>query len=439
MDNQFFSINRFLFAALICWLPVYVEANQDKKNDDMTLSISATHYGKMPLLITILDSKTADTQMLVEMVRHDLTWSGQFEVTIEYSEVIPSKQQLLGTADRGFPLMLFVQRESDGKSFVWRLYDTTQPAMVQGKRLNKKGADVRVWAHELADMLWPVLTGQEGFFSTKVAYCKEVKRNKKRPLKYLCVADYDGSNEQVKVPTLVVAPRWGKRGLLFYSECTNHNVRLMYMDLQGSTHVVSNFDGLNMLPSFSYDGTISVYCASRGRGSCQIYYCAQGVLKQLTHNDGNNVSPTITADGKTVYFCSDYKTGKPAIYSMDIQSGSCEEVIHSGLCPSYSERAQKLVFIKNIKGTMQLCVYDLAARATEQLTYDAGDKDECSWSTCGNYIFYSVARGAGSRIGTLNIISREIHWITQTSEVCTYPAPSPFDCQSKAVSITLSV
>lgn len=413
----------FIISA-ICLVPVS-NAGQEPEKKDITVSISAQQYGKMPLLLVLLGKKSADAQLLVELTRHNLGWSNQFDITTKELEQIPTKQGLQVIADHGFPLTVFIERQEDGKGFIWRLYDTLQASMLEGKRIVKRGSDARLWAHELCDMLWPVLTGQAGFFSTKIAYCKEVRRGKKRPYKYLCVADYDGGNEQVIVPTMVVAPRWGKNGLLFYSECTNANIRLMYLDEFHKRHVIANFDGLNMQPSFSQDGTISVFCASKGRGSCQLYYCAPGIFKQLTHNEGTNVSPTITADGKTVYFCSDYKTGKPAIYSLEIDSGAIKELIASGLAPSYSSKVHKLAYMKYINGCMQLLIYDMSTGKSEQLTFDAGDKDECSWSACGNYLIYSVTQGPMSRIAALNIASHDLHWITPANANCTYPAPSP--------------
>ena len=393
--------------------------------EDMTVAISANEYGKMPLLISIIGPQSADIQMLADLVKHDLTWGGQFEITFQPFEAVPSKGELLALADKNFPLLLFIQRDGDGKGFEWRLYDTTQPAMLKGKHMLKRGADARVWAHEMADVIWPVLTGQEGLFSTKIAYCKEVKRGKKRPYKYLCVADYDGSNEIVRVPTVVVAPRWGKNGLLFFSECTNSNIRLMYIDLQGNRHAASNFEGLNMLPSFSLDGKISVFCASRGQGNCQLYYCAPGVFKKLTHNEGNNVSPTITADASKIYFCSDYKSGYPGIFLLNIQSGVTEELVSSGMCPSYSDKIRKLAYLKKVAGVVQVFVYDIDTHTSEQLTKNDGDKDECCWSSCGNYIYYSVCNGYSSRIAAMNVLSREQKWITNAQDVCTYPAASP--------------
>ena len=414
------------FSFVMCNYLLGVVSAEQALPDDMTVAISASEYGKMPLMISVLGQQAADVQMFAELVCNYLGWSRQFDVCLKNFDIIPSKQELLSLADKGFPLIIFVQRDDNGKGFSWRLYDTTQPAMLKGKHMIKRGPDARIWAQDLSDLLWPVLTGQDGFFSTKLAYCKAVKRGKKRPYKYLCVADFDGNNEEIKVPTVVVAPRWGKNGLLFYSECTNSNVRLMYVDAQDNKHVASNFDGLNMLPSFSQDGKISVFCASRGQGSCQLYYCAPGVFKQLTHNDGNNVSPALSPDGSTVYFCSDYKTGKPGIYSLDIQSGQVKELISSGLCPSYSAKNNKLAYLKQVKGRVQIFIYDIDSGKSEQLTVGAGDKDECSWSSCGNYIYYSICFGMNSRIAAINVLSREVHWITKETDICTYPAISPF-------------
>lgn len=405
--------------------------------DSFVVAVQAEEYAKVPLLLIMLGTCTPDIQMLTDLVAKDLGWSGQFQVDTCHVENVSTKQQLEAYAQEGHQLVIFIERENSGKSFCWRLYDTTQPAMLKGKKLEKNGPDARVWAHELEDDLWPILTGQEGFFSTKIAYCKEVVSGRKRPRKYLCVADYDGSNEQVLVPTMVIAPRW-HNGLLFYSECTNCNVRLMYLDNNGKKHIASNFDGLNMLPSFSQDGLISVYCASRGRGSCQIYYCAPGVFKQLTHNQGTNVSPSITADGSHVYFCSDYKTGKPAIYVCAIATGVIEEVVAHGMCPSFCQKNQKLAYIKNVQGTFQIFVYDTVSKTNEQMTFDGGNKDECSWSPCGNYLIYAVNTGVQSRIVAFNTLSKEKKCITESCKVCCYPAWSA-SCIKKDCSNALTL
>lgn len=395
-------------------------------DDSLVVAVQAQEHAKVPLLLVILGRKTPDSQMLAELVAKDLAWSGQFHVDVTQKDEMTTKQQMEAYAQEGHQLVVFIERQSEGKWYSWRLYDTTESVMLKGKKLEKKSPDAREWAHEMANDLWPLLTGQEGLFSTKIAYCKEVRQGKRRSHKYLCVADYDGSNEQVLVPTMVVAPRWGHNGFLFYSECTNSNVRLMYLDEQGKKHVASNFDGLNMQPSFSRDGNSSVYCASRGRGNCQIYFCSNGIFKQLTHNKGTNVSPTITADGSQVYFCSDFKTGNPGVYIGTIATGAVEELIPHGLCPSFCQKNQKLAYIKNVRGLMQIFVYDPQNKTNEQITYDKGNKDECSWSACGNYLIYAENLDFHSRIVALNIFSKEKKYLTSVSASCSYPCWSDF-------------
>ncbi len=392
---------------------------------DNAICVHAQEHAKIPLVIGAIGSPAAaeDVQGLALSLARDLSWSGQCKISLVALEKEPTKNVLAHYAQHGRHLALFVEESKDGLAVLWRLYDTVQPTMIKGKSIAKRGCGVHMLAHEIADSLWPILTGQEGFFSTKIAYCRQVVRlGKKRPLKYLCVADYDGSNEIVMVPTVVIAPRWGICNLLFYSECTNTNVRLSYIDHHGRRHVVSDFDGLNMQVSSSQDGTKYVYCASRGNGSSQLYYCAPGVFKRLTHNKGTNVSPTMAADGLLVYFCSDFKSGIPAIYSCNTQTGALREIVSHGLCPSYSSKTHAIAYLRKVKGTMQIFVRHVDSKVDEQMTFDAGNKDECSWSACGNYLVYSVGNASESRIAALNVTSGQRTWITPAGAVCTYPS-----------------
>lgn len=411
-----------MIMGLIALLGVKFLIKADAPKREEVVSVKPTHFAKVPMALIKLGAQSADTDLFAELVAHDLSWSGHVDIHIQSSGTLPTKKQIMAYADQGIALALFVDREVTGRSFDCRLYDTMQPAMIKGKRLAKKGPDARQWSHELCDILWPLLTGQDGFFSSKIAYCKEVKGcNNRRPRKHLVVADYDGSNERVLVPTITLAPRWGN-DVLFYSESTNSNVRLMYLDSRGKSHIAANFDGITMLPTVSEDGSKSMYCASRGRGSCQLYLTAPGVFRQFTHNNGTNVSPTLTPDGSKVYYCSDFKTGKPAVYVADVVSGVSQELISNGLCPSYSPKTNKIVYIKNIRGFMQVFTYDVGSQKHEQMTFDRSNKDECSWSPCGNYIIFSKAIGISNRIAILNMLSKEQRLITHNNDVCTYPA-----------------
>ena len=398
---------------------------------DLDVQVVAKQHAKVPLFFGVITPEGNELQEIAQLVKRDLEFSGQFDVAVVAMPEKIGKKEIKELLAKGYPLALFVN-ESAHNAIEWRVYDTIQGDMVKGKKYTKRGIASTGWAHNIADLVWPVLTGQDGFFSTKIAYCKDVKLAHKKIVKYVCLADYDGSNEQVlvSVPTVNVAPRWNNdvsNPLLFYSEYTNENVRLVGVDMKRRRRITSDFEGINMLPAFSHDGKKVVYCASRGDGNCQLYYGDRNGIKKLTNNSGHNISPTLSTDDKTIYFCSDYQTGSPQIYVYRLDTGAIERITQGGYCasPAYSSKRGQLAYAKMIDGQMQVMVYDERTKAHTQLTTGAGSKEECSWSPCGNYLIYAVRGRSSSQIAMLNLTTKQQRFLTDKSIYCGYPAWSP--------------
>jgi TolB protein len=398
------------------------------------LQVGAFKHARIKLLICTLGKKNKEIKMLAQRMQRDLSFTRQFEVKLGHFPSLPRKKDIHAFFTQGFPLIIFLNEDKKNNSFVWRLYDGECQTMIIGKNYKKRGGSFREWAHHIADAVWPTLTGQLGMFSTKIAYCKEVRRPNKKSFKHIYVADYDGTGEKllISTSTVNVAPRWNRdkhNPLLFYSEHTNKNVRLMVVDMNGRRKVVSDFDGLNMLPAFSADGKRAVFCASRADGTCQLYYFEKGVFKKLTSNRGNNIAPVFSQDGKTLFFCSDFETRLPQIYSYAFDTGKIGHVTQRGYCvsPSCSPCNDKLAYAKMVQGTMQIFVYDFATKKHKQVTFDAGNKEECSWSPCGNYLMFAVETPYESRLVMLNLISNDRRYITPGRTVCCYPTwSSPY-------------
>jgi TolB protein len=396
----------------------------------IALQARATEHARTPLLICVMEKDNENVCAMAQVLKRDFMFSEQFDVMTQNGVGKITKKQVKAL----FPQALFVLfLMNDAKNSVeWRLYDTVQGEMIKGQRYAKRGTAVNGWAHNIADTIWPLLTGNQGSFSTRIAYCKSARLANGKQAKHVYIAEYDGSNEQclVKLPTVSIAPRWNsdpKMPLLFYSEYTNSNVRLVSVNMEKKRHVASNFHGINMLPAFSVDGKKVVYCASRDEGHCQLYYYDKNGIKKLTNNEGNNVSPTLSDDGVTVFYCSDFQTGSPQIYSYNIASGVTARITHDGYCasPSYCQKRKQIAYTKMMNGIMQVFMYDEQSQQHTQLTFDGGSKQECSWSACGNYILFSVERGTESRIAVLNLLTRSTRYITDAASQCSYPAWSP--------------
>lgn len=421
----------FIACLLFATLTLPTTSNQ------VSVGVQAEKHAKLKVVLVVVGRVSRKLEKIIPIIKNDLEFSGQFQVVVpsEPCVKLSRKSDIKNFFSSDCRLGIFLTDEKRNKSISWRLYDLENASMIKGLEYRLRGKDVTGWAHNISDSIWPVLANHTGFFSTKIAYCKEIPRPGKRAYKHIYVSDYDGSNEKLMVstPTVNIAPRWNNdplNPLLFYSEHTNENVRLVFVNMRRRIVPVSNFDGLNILSAFSHDGKKFAYCASRGDGYCQLYYYADRKLKRLT-NKGNNISPTFADDGKTIYFCSDAETKCPQIYKYDLRNSTSQPVTHHGFYVSTSSSSKNglLAYAKMVRGVMQIFVYNPKNKSHRQITFDSGNKEECSWSPCGNYLLFSVQKDVSSRIAIMNLLTNKIRFVTSNKYNCYYPCWSPIYAQ----------
>lgn len=416
----------------ICSALIFFMMSADQNIQDQTImAVQAQTYTKMPLLVGYICKVTNTERMLdLETLKKDLEFSNQFKVDIRILKKTPSKKEMQQLAQQGYPLGIFIQDHK--KHLDWHLYDMHALVLQEGRRYKKNTTLARAWSHQVADNIWPIVTGLPGIFSTKIAYCKEATKKNGITFKQICIADYDGSHEQVIVdkPTVMLMPGWNsnaKKPSLSYSEHTNKNVRLVMVDMHKKRHVAIDKDGINMELIFAPDGSMAIYCASDKDGYSQLYMYKNNTLEQLTHYKGNTLSPTIGADD-TIYFCSDFKTNSPQIFSYNVVTHELQQITQGGYCasPNYCAHTNKLVYTRKVQGVMQLFTYDVATKKHTQLTHDAAQKHECAWSVCGTYIISCIENKATQRLALINTISGDRTFVTSAQVRCSDPAWSGY-------------
>lgn len=377
----------------------------------------------MPLFIGVI-GESKDFLYLVTTLKNDLEWSNQFTVTINNFACPSTKKEVLSLFDAGYPLVLFLSQEKD--TLIWRLYDATQALMVKGKKYLKQQVPVHRLAHALAHDIWFELTGNKSPFLTKIAYIDNtLKKNKKETT--ICLCDYSGADKEILLAptTISIAPHWNNNihePLLLYSEFTAHNVRLMALDMHGNKRVVLDVDGTSVGLSYDPKSSDVVYCRSGELWHFHYDPIQKKSIHRLVIKEKEaSASPTLRANGDIIY-CSQ---GIIKYYHADTKHS--EKLTHEGYCvaPTFSEVNGLVAYSKRVKGTMQLFLYNLTSHQHEQITFDAVDKMDGSWSPCGQYIVFCYDNGKASRLATINIMTHVRYYITPASADCSYPAWSP--------------
>lgn len=395
--------------------------------EHVSFSVDHAHQNKKSqLLIMMIGKETAELQQIAQLVKKALEFKDQCEVGIQFNSSFIKKKEAVAYKQKGYDYIIFIESPHD--DYHWHLFDTTQEETIKSKKVAKRSV-LRATAYALADSLQEILTGEPSFFSTKIAYTQEKPLKNGKHYSYIYMADYDGSNPEllVEYPTISVSPRWNndpKRPLLFYSENTNANVRMMAIGMDKKRVMASNFEGINMQPTFGPNGSSVVYCATRGAGNCQLYHWANKQLSKLTNNNGNNFAPVYSADGKTIYFSSDFEAGQPQIYSYSMEDKQINRLTKDGYCvsPAYCASRNQLAYAKMVNGVMQLFVYDLSKKVHMQMTFDKAQKEECSWSPCGTFLMCPVDDGKTSRIALFNTITQKYTYLTDSKYCCASPS-----------------
>ena len=102
------------------------------------LNVAAQQHQKMPICLGLIGKKNKELKQVAERIKQDLEFSGQFTVTIRSCGRTTSKNEVSTIAKDGFPLVIFLNHCAPKNDFQWRVYDTTQLAMLGGKKSTKR-------------------------------------------------------------------------------------------------------------------------------------------------------------------------------------------------------------------------------------------------------------------------------------------------------------
>ncbi|WP_178084846.1 Tol-Pal system beta propeller repeat protein TolB [Rhodoferax sediminis] len=348
------------------------------------VEVSGVGLTQVPIAVSGFRGEESVSQKISAIVLADLERSGQFR-KVETDGVVLDESvrpSTSGWRQKGADALLngSVQRLADGRYDVrFRLWDMVRGTDGQdlgGQTFIASSSELRLVAHRIADYAYEKLTGDRGFFTTRLAYVTKVGQTYN-----LWVSDVDGENAQSALSSSepIISPAWSPNGLqLAYVSFESRKPVIFVHDVAtGKRRLLANFKGSNSAPAWAPDGKTLAVTLTRDGGS-QLYALdvATGEAKRLAQSPSIDTEPTYTADGRSIYFVSD-RGGAPQIYKMPSTGGSAERVTFSGsynISPALSADGRWLAYISRVSGAFKLHVMELSNSSVSAVTETAADE-----------------------------------------------------------------
>jgi TolB protein len=305
------------------------------------LQINPENFQPIPIAIpNFLPGSPADTQVgadVTGVITNNLKRSGLFAPIdqaafiekISNIDVAPQFQnwksinaQALATGR--------VTRQPDGRlKAEFRLWDVVSGQQLAGQQYVTAPEYWRRIAHIISDQIYTRLTGEKGYFDSRVVFVDESGPAERR-IKKLAIMDQDGANVRylTRGQDLVITPRFSPSTQeITYMEFGQGEPRVYLFNIEtGQREIVGNFPGMSFAPRFSPDGQRVIMSLQEG-GNANLFVMdlRSKAMTRLTDTPAIDTSPCYSPDGSQICFESD-RGGKPQIYIMSAQGGPAQRI-----------------------------------------------------------------------------------------------------------------
>ena len=440
-----------IMAAFVPIATAQLEVNIDRGNLKPT-----------PIAIPDFEANGVDpdiARQISEIVRADLNSTGLFTVIPEAAhiqkdlniEVAPRFADWKIIKSDALAVGSLEQLTRDGNSLLrgsvrlWDVYgeelmrfEDSSGRQVSGRRFTTSPEDMRRIAHKISDAIYTRLTGETGYFDTRIVYIAETGSKAAR-VKRLAIMDADGANVLYLTSGkfTVLTPRFSPEAQqITYMSYEGGLPRVYLYDLQrGRQEVLGNFRNMTFAPRFSRDGgSVLLTQATNGNSDVYLRNLNTGETRRLTDHPAIDTSPSMSPDGRQVVFNSD-RGGSPQLYIMNTDgtqracpSGgrdvACRITFGAGRysTPVWSPRGDLVAFTKQTRGKFHIGVIGTDGNG-ERLLTEAYLDEGPAWSPNGRVItfFRESAPGASPTLWSVDLTGRNLR-----------PLPTPTDASDPA-------
>ena len=246
-----------------------------------------------------------------------------------------------------------VTQQSDGRlKAEFRLWDVLAGQQLAGQQYFTTPDNWRRIAHIISDAIYERLTGDGGYFDSRVVFVDETGPAERR-IKRLTIMDQDGANVRylTRGDELVLTPRFSPSTQeITYMAYGEGDPRVFLLNIEtGQREVVGNFPGMSFSPRFSPDGQRVILSLQQGSNSnLFVMDLRSKATTRLTDTEAIDTAPCYSPDGSQICFESD-RGGHQQIYVMPAAGGAAQRISFGDgtySTPVWSPRSDYIAFTR---------------------------------------------------------------------------------------------
>jgi TolB protein len=412
--------------------------------EPLQLEIDNPNIEPLPFAVPDFIAETAGADQyaaeLARVIAADLTGSGLFRE-------IPQNAYISGITNFDSPVQFADWKAINAQALItgsvstagdnqivvkFRLFDVFSEQQL-GEGLQFVGS-IQGWrrmAHKVADAAYSRITGEGGYFDSRIVYVSETGPKNARA-KRIAIMDYDGANNQFLTTdqSIVLAPRFSADGgRVIYTSYETGFPKIYVLDIGTVTRqILADQPGtMSFAPRFAPDGQSIIYSLTTGSNT-DLYKLniAGGAPQQLTSDPTIETAPSFSPDGSQIVFESD-RTGTPQLYVMPAGGGAATRIsFGQGRygTPVWSPRGDLIAFTKQNRGRFHIGVMNTDGSGERLLTASFLDEGP-TWAPNGRVIMFTRESAGESGTSTLHSVDISGRNLRAIKEGASDPSWSP--------------
>jgi len=323
-----------------------------------------------------------------------------------------------------------VTRQGDGRlRSEFRLWDVFAGQQQAGQQYFTSPDNWRRIGHIISDAIYERLTGEKGYFDTRVVFVDETGP-KDRRIKRLAIMDQDGANVRylTRGEDLVLTPRFSPSTQeITYMSFGQGEPRVYLLNIEtNQREIVGNFPGMTFSPRFSPDGQRVIMSLQQGSNSNLFTMDLRSRnTTRLTQSPAIDTAPSYSPDGTRICFESD-RGGSQQIYVMSSTGGNAQRISFgegSYSTPVWSPRGDAIAFTKQGGGRFAIGIMRTDGSGERILT-EGYHNEGPTFAPNGRVIMFFREAGGGPSLHSVDITGRNEQRIP-TPSYASDPAWSP--------------